>query len=247
MSRKVAFTVPAGSKNYNVNDQHSDDDMKTFVYPTFDDMFYNRDIVKVDKVSDHEYHDVRKLPMMLWKANINFVETLFPYRVETTSKLYTDLIAIRDDIARMNLPYLYDACFGMYYRKMKEFDRDMHYQPAFKTDYEAKQWNQKINKHGATAYRSIDFLLRFHMTRFQNFKDAICYPEGSKTRDIILQMRNGYYNHNQILTMLKNKQQIIEEVCKSDYKSQKADEKTKQKVESIVKHYVETEIYKELK
>lgn len=242
MDRQIVCTVPIGSKNYNVNDTNSDDDFKTYLYPTFDDMYHNRDFTKAYTGEvDHEFHDVRKMSMMLWKANINFIEALFPYRVETTSELYEELVNMRDDIASMNLPYLYDACFGMYFRKMKDFNRDIAY-----NDLSDKDAERKLHKHGATAFRTLDFLERFADNRFEDFGAAMRYQDAEPNRHLILEMRASEYSSGAILNKLHEKQARVE-LRKPEYRERSLNEEAKVKMERMVKHFVETEIMKEIR
>lgn len=244
MNRQIVCTVPVGSKNYNVNDHNSDDDLKTFLYPVFDDIYDNRDFTKAYTGEvDHEFHDVRKMSMMLWKANINFIETLFPYRVETTSELYQELVDMRDDIASMNLPYLYDACFGMYFRKMKNLDRDLNYGDVLDSDAERKQ---KLAKHGATAFRTLDFLERFADNGFANFESAMRYQDDDPNRQLILDMRASEYSTGAILNKIHEKKTAVE-LLKADYRSRSLNEEAKNKMERAIKHFVQAEIAKEIR
>ena len=81
--REVVFKALVGSHNYNLNTETSDKDYKYFVLPTFEDIYYNKTISKnvVSEDVDYTVHDIRKLPMLWWKTNINFVEPLFSREV----------------------------------------------------------------------------------------------------------------------------------------------------------------------
>lgn len=78
LKNKLFMSALVGSHNYNLNTEHSDLDYKYFVFPTFDDLYYKKEIAK-SKTSDYldyEVHDIRKLSQLWWKANINFIEVL---------------------------------------------------------------------------------------------------------------------------------------------------------------------------
>lgn len=76
--RKVALASLVGSHNYNLNTETSDKDYKFFVFPTFEDLYKNTKYVKsiVSDSVDYTVHDIRELPKLLWKGNINFLEVL---------------------------------------------------------------------------------------------------------------------------------------------------------------------------
>ena len=122
---------------------------------------------------DIEYHDVRKLSDMLWKSNVNFLEVLFSVEVEKYDELYDKLRSKREEIARMNLPYLYDACMGMFNQKYKEFKRDVAYEDE-SCVVPMKRQPEKVYKHAMPALRILDFLERYKNFNY-NFQLAIRY------------------------------------------------------------------------
>ena len=127
MNRKVSFKALVGSHNYNLQIESSDKDYKAFFLPSFEDLYSGEKYPKsiTSDTEDIEYHDIRKLPNMLWKSNVNFLEVLFSMEVYKYDELYDKLRSKREEIVRMNLPYLYDACMGMFKQKYKEFKRDI--------------------------------------------------------------------------------------------------------------------------
>jgi len=42
--------ILVGSHNYNLNNENSDKDYKIFVCPTFEDLYYNKKLSKVEKI-----------------------------------------------------------------------------------------------------------------------------------------------------------------------------------------------------
>lgn len=79
MNRKVSFKALVGSYNYNLQTESSDKDYKVFFLPSFEGLYsgekYSKSITS--DTEDIEYHGIRKLPDMLWKSNVNFLEVLF--------------------------------------------------------------------------------------------------------------------------------------------------------------------------
>lgn len=97
----VVYLAIQGSTNYELDvysdSYKSDFDMKAFVMPTFEDLYYNR---FTSKTYEQPYgqvtvHDIRMLPELMKKANPSYLEILFtPYYM--VNKDYEDLIhAIR--------------------------------------------------------------------------------------------------------------------------------------------------------
>lgn len=235
----VVFKSLVGSHNYNLNNEKSDKDYKIFYYPTFEDLYYGRinSVSKKEKGNDVEYHDIRKLPQMLWKANVNFIEVLFSKEVDvqTSSGLYNDLFERREQIARMNLPYLYDACNGMIHAKMKDADRDMNYVDSM------DGWKNQINKVSKSMYqvsRMHKFLRDYADGNFKSFAEAIDVENG-EDRDYLLKIKSGQVNPFTLFKMyeeLHNSNQNDE--LKKKYKEQAKDEKLYKEIEMLVQNYV---------
>jgi len=242
MERKQSFKVLTGSHNYNLNTADSDLDYKVFYYPTFEDL-YSGD--KSSKAStsveeDISFHDIRKLPDMLWKSNVNFIEVLFSQQVNTSDGLYKELIDKREGIARMNLPYLYDACMGMFYQKYKDYQRD---NKRLEQDQTNSELIKKVNKHAMSAFRILDFLYRYQHSDFNSFQNAIYYHEQDDYRDILFNFRKG--NIHEPENRLLQKKSIIEGF-KDRYKDKESDIGMKQYVDGVVRKYVREQIKNEL-
>ncbi len=90
--RKIVLKALVGSHNYNLATgvsvhsdtgiafPASDKDYKVFILPTFEDLYngemYSEQIIG-EKV-DWDIHDIRKLSSILFKANINPINTMYP-------------------------------------------------------------------------------------------------------------------------------------------------------------------------
>lgn len=231
--RKLCFKALVGSHNYNLNNEFSDKDYKIFFYPNFDDLYGGGQYSKafVSNVEDVEYHDIRKLPNLLFKSNVNFMEVLFSEEYEVYGReLFSKIIALRDDLAKMNIPYLYDACFGMYMQKMKEFNRD-------KVKDFADVLTSKTYKHAMSSYRILDFLDRYQKSTFSSFKQAMQYDAKDPVRSLLLDIRLGKYNFEQLEEMISKKEQVIRSF-QDIYKSVKVNETLKEKFEQLIKESV---------
>lgn len=244
VKRKPAFTASVGSSNYNTNDKYSDVDKKMFDYPSFEDYFSNRDFSKAyTGDTDVERHDIRKLPNMLWKSNVNFTEVLFANEFETYDNLYHDLRGKREDIARMNLPYLYEACMGMAARKEGDFIRDgvrYHQSPS-------EELLRKVCKHAATRYRIIDFIERYKENGFTSFADAMTYADDEHGREFILGLRSDPSpDLDLVKKMVDAKKELVALSCKEIYRSHEPDLDTFTFVTDTIKDYCIKRLKEEL-
>jgi predicted nucleotidyltransferase len=234
--RKDSFKALVGSHNYNLNTPESDKDYKVFFYPSFDDLYsgekYSK--AKTSETEDVEYHDIRKLPDMLWKSNVNFVEVLFSQEVIRYDGLYNALHSKREEIAQMNLPYLYDACMGMFYKKKKEFERDL-----YKDDW------KKVCKHVMSATRIVEFLERYISSNW-NFKEAIYYNNNEFNRNFLLNIRNGSFKSEDEFKVILDGSEKLLTCIKDIYKSKKEDLETKEWLYKVVRWEVEEQIFMEL-
>jgi predicted nucleotidyltransferase len=234
--RNDSFKALVGSHNYNLNTPESDKDYKVFFYPSFDDLYagekYSK--AKTSETEDIEYHDIRKLPDMLWKSNVNFVEVLFSVDVKTYDNLYKTLHSKREEIARMNLPYLYDACMGMFFKKKKEFQRDK----------ESDQ--KKAFKHAMSALRILDFLDRYEKTNFSSFENSIKYSKLDNAYYFLMDIRNGKYTIEQLENQFSLAEENTNYLLKDIYKKSNEDLETKEWLYKVVKWEVEEKIFTEL-
>lgn len=239
--RKVAFKSLVGSHNYNLNTPESDKDYKVFLLPSFDDLYFNKTFSKnyIGETEDFDAHDIRKCSSLWYKANVNFLEVLFSekFRVnsnlcERSKQLIYQLYDMRNDIAKMNLKYLYDACIGMHYNKMKYLEKGtegtQHLVDKF--GYDTKQ--------ALHAWRILDFLRAFADNGFNDFKSAIWYSEDNIKRKFLLDLKNGTYSLNEYKEIVANTFNHVEENYKEKYRSQKLDEDTNNKVLEIIKELV---------
>ncbi len=236
--RQWLIKALVGSHNYNLNTETSDKDYKAFVLPTFNDLYKGEKLSKCN-TSDEEdisIHDIRMLTNMLYKSNVNFIEVLFsneltinPNLSVSTFKIIKEIIENREEYAKMNLPYLWDACIGMYYQNVKK----MKY-----IDLKVSNYMLLDSKKVMTAYRILDFLNRY-ATFLQNsieepFKKAIYYNDSD--REYLLHIKN----ESNIVTAPKLLKDKFMEASKHEkfYKESKVNEKLKLELENDIKKIV---------
>jgi predicted nucleotidyltransferase len=243
--RKELFRALVGSHNYNLNTPESDKDYKIFVAPTFDDLYFNKQFSSsiIGETEDYDIHDIRKVSHLWWKANVNFVEVLFSEDVYLNKELdintrnYLQTIFYhKDEIARMNLPYLYDACVGMHITKKKQIEKGTAGTQHLvdKYGYDTKQALHSI--------RILDFLRRFADTEFTDFKKAIWYDDEDSNKQYLLDIKNGEFDKKHYYADAEFMLNIIENNYKEKYKSCKTDIETNNSLIDLVKEIVKIQI-----
>ena len=233
LNHKILFYSPFGSKNYNLNDSTSDNDIKIYVLPTFEDLYFKKEFSdsNIGKDLDYDAHDIRKLSILLWKSNINFIETIFSMRIEKSLNQYTtdNILKIyknRNKLAKMNLLHLWEACIGMHDNKFTnlvkgtEGTKDL----VEKYGYDTKQ--------ALHCYRCLDFLQKFLDNNFNDFEDAMFYDYGNE-RNFMLSIKYGAYSLEKFKELAIEKRLKIEPL-KNIYINQKADEELKNWLDDLI-------------
>lgn len=235
--RKVVFKALVGSHNYNLNDETSDKDWKYFVLPTFDDLYSGTKFStsKVGTEEDYDVHDIRKLTELFWKANVNFLEVL--YSKERVFPGYDHwilpMLAMKQDIVTMNLPYLYSACKGMFHEKMKRIQS-----PTSGTQ-------ELMDKHGYDtkqalhAFRILDFIVRFHEFNW-DFAKAMTYD--NYDHRALFSIKYGEFTLPEFKDMVNTMYTKYFLGLEETYKSKVPNLETKATLESLVKEMVRRNI-----
>lgn len=244
MDRKIAFKALVGSENYHLATEESDKDYKVFVIPTYSDLYYGKMYTRSisgNKV-DEEFHDIRKVVNLWWKSNVNFVEVLFSTEIfihedKNIKRALDTLLAMKQDIAVMNLPYLYKACKGMFLSKSKNIE---HGNSA--TTYLVDRYGYD-SKSAMHAYRILDFIERFAQNEFSDFEGAMKYDQ--QEREFMLAIKRGAYTKEEFTQLLKDKLKSFNELEKI-YIKQNTSEHTKMIMEGIIYEMTATNIRDEL-
>lgn len=184
-NRKTAVVARVGSHNYGLNNERSDEDYKVFVFPTFDDLYSAQMFTTPGKQSaemDFTAHDVRKLVEMVFKANLNFIEVLFSNKREVSPNL-EQLFDMRNLLAVMNLPALYNATMGMHFEKMAGLYKGTATTAA---DVERFGFDPKQAHH---AMRCLFFLERFMDTR--DFGRSIWFADNDPMHKTLMDLKAG--------------------------------------------------------
>lgn len=128
--REVVFIASYGSVNYGTNDETSDNDYKVFLMPTFEDLYKGKMFssnVKIDG-DDYEFHDVRKLETLFYKANPSYLEILVAKETWVNPKyksFWKFLMNNKYKLSKMNMKSYYKAINGVMMQKYKAIEKDL--------------------------------------------------------------------------------------------------------------------------
>lgn len=243
IERKIIFKCLVGSYNYNLNNENSDKDYKIFVLPTFDDLYFKEMYSKsiIGKYEDYAIHDIRKLTNLFHNANVNFLEILFSEELiipndlsDNTKNLINEIFSMRNDLARMNLSYLYNSCTKMHVNKrnsvLKSTEGTQYLVDKF--GYDTKQAQHSI--------RILDFLIRFADNNFSNFKQAIWYNDDEK--ELLSNIKEGKYSLEEYCDLCDKYFKKVENNYKYIYMNSCFQESTNNKLLEIIKMLVKENI-----
>lgn len=240
MARETLLKSLVGSHNYNLNTKDSDKDYKLFVAPTFEDLYKGEKFTEqvVTATEDYTIHDIRKLTDLLFKANVNFLEVLASNEIsirEDSSEL-EEILSLKNDIFKMNLPHLFNGCKGMHLQKMKLLDKGtegtQHLVDEF--GYDTKQ--------ALHAYRCMRVIVDFEETGFNDFEGAIRY--GGEDLEFMMSIRNGFFEKEVFENFAQHYRESTFMKLAEKYGQQPVNYELKEHLESLVMKLVEREIKK---
>lgn len=239
-SRKVIFKAMVGSHNYNLANKESDVDYKVFVAPTFEDLYknkeYHKSIISHSDGNDYDAHDIRKLTNLFYKANINFLEVLASkdIQLETDAEEILKIMSMKNEIFKMNLPYLYNACFGMHLTKFKQLEKGTEGTQHLvdKYGYDTKQ--------ATHAFRVLKFLKDFHDGSYNNFEEAIWYD--GEDLELMLKIRHGGFTLEEYKEFVLDYKDNVVNPLKDEYYSQKPNDELKEEIDTLLMKYIKKEI-----
>lgn len=189
--RQVVLWALAGSQNYGLATESSDEDHMAFVAPLFEDLYRGRTYHSqtITLTDDLMVHDVRKVPDLLWKSNPSFMEVLFSRDVRVpdifAAPFIRRILSMRGDIAAMNLPVMWRTTMGMHISRMGRLEKGTEStQPLVdRYGYDTKQ--------AMHAIRFLWVLRKFADSDFMDFGSAITAT--SEERESLLAIKSGRY------------------------------------------------------
>lgn len=216
-NRIELFTTITGSANYNLMNENSDIDKKTYVLPTMNDLYNKESICKVKhtKILDTEVSDIRRLISQLKKGSVNAIETLFSDGLEINPDLelqtylkLNKILQLKDEIARMNLVGVLHSLYGIAINNLNIVN-SIPYFEGIDYDYKGKRICQGI--------RGLLTIKRFADNKFTDYKSAIYYKDSEPDRQILMDIKNCKMHKDDIVILGTRLIQDIIENYKSLY------------------------------
>lgn len=197
-NRTIMIKSLVGSHNYGLNNETSDKDYKVFVAPTFEDLYTQQKHSSqiITETEDFAVHDIRKLPELLFKGNINYLEVLASNKMYLGNHEMAEFASVKELIFKMNLPQLYRACNGMFKNKMKLLGEGTEGTQHLvdKYGYDTKQ--------AVHAYRSVKVPVDFEATGFEDFHSSLRYS--GEDLEFMMSIRNGFFEREVFENFMKH-------------------------------------------
>ncbi|KYC77123.1 hypothetical protein B4092_4860 [Bacillus licheniformis] len=235
--REIVLKALVGSHNYNLATEESDKDYKVFVAPTFEDLYMGKEYSKsvITDSEDNDFHDIRKLSKLLFKSNINFLEVLASTEIEVANNPeIEEIYSMREDIFRMNLPYLYNACGGMHKNKMsllhKGTEGTQHLVDKF--GYDTKQAQH--------AYRCLKVIVDYAENKFEDFEAVIKYS--GEDKEFMMDIRNGVFEREVFENFIKHYHDSMFSHLKEVYHSHEPNLELKSKIDKLIMQLVKRKL-----
>lgn len=170
------FMALIGSQNYNIHTINSDADFKVIGAPTKHMLYTGKNLKEEVNVSTGilEYKDLRDYGYLLSSSNINFVETLFSKQIilldERFKSILEFLLENREQIARMNIPNLFNSSKGMANKGFNEANSK-------------PEWH----KPARNSLRVTLTFLRYAESDFNNYESALYFTGAEREKLLLLQ------------------------------------------------------------
>ena len=187
LDREIVLKALVGSHNYNLANEESDRDYKVLIAPTFEELYKGKMFAKdiITETEDNSIHDIRKLPNLFYKSNINYLEVLESSEliIPSGNPEIEKIVSLKKEIAKMNLPYFFSACRGMHMQKMSQINKGTEGTQHLvdKYGFDTKQ--------ATHAYRCMKVVVDFETTDFKDFGSALRYT--GDDLEFILSIRHG--------------------------------------------------------
>jgi uncharacterized protein len=238
LNREVVLKALVGSHNYNLATPESDKDYKVFIAPTFEELYRGHQFSKsiITPTEDNDIHDVRKLVDLFFKANVNFLEVLASKEliIPEGNPEIEEIVSLKKEIFKMNLPYLYKACGGMHRQKMsllnKGTEGTQHLVDEF--GYDTKQ--------ALHAYRCLKVIVDFENTDFEDFAGAIQYD--GEDLDFMLSIRHGDFKQEVFENFIKHYHDSTFVHLKEKYYAFEPDMELHSKIENLIMNLVKRKV-----
>lgn len=236
MNNKECVSYLIGSQNYNLHDSTSDKDYKSFVLPTFDDIYYG------NKLNEHVandkgikfYKSIKELPNLLFKkASFNNLELLYSVdkvRSERFIEIDDWLNNNRDEIFKANLPRLFDSTIGEAHSRIKNVSLGKSC-PSTVHLVEKYGYDTKDAMH---AFRQFLYLRDVYEN---NSPESIIFINNNN-RECLLDIKNGIYDKDECIKCMLSIIETLISSLKDYFHSFKFNEDLYQEFDNMIKQLI---------
>ncbi len=206
MQNNIAIKILIGSQNYNLADENSDFDFKKFIVPTYEDIYYNRNLNK--EVSDEKgnvfYKSLKDLPYILvdkcsW-SNIELLlsrERLWFGQTESLIEYIDDNL---NNIIIANPIKLWYSTLGEVKQRLNYIEKGT-YTAGTKHLFDKYGYDTKQAMH---TFRLLN-LMRDFIHQYPKISTDILYCD-DYTRDLFLDVKYGRLNKEECLINIRKKE-----------------------------------------
>lgn len=234
---KIIFTSLVGSHNYNLNTEQSDEDYKSIVIPNMEQIFSNKLANKslTSKERDESLVDIRTFRKEILSSSPNSIEMLFSLSMDYQegSKTIETLLSLREEIAGMNKPKLFDAYMGMAKGDKNKLEKPVHEGSSAKPYYDEHGYNTKVLVNIIRWYTTI---IRYAQSGFSNYADSIFVEED--LRNAILFAKHGGFTLKEAKAMIEGLESqaktFVKDYHSSEFNQELADKVTEMLYEELL-------------
>lgn len=209
------FRALIGSQNYGLATETSDEDFYVYHCPTFEEIYNNKSLVREEKTDNGIlfHKDIRSLPNMIKKSSFNQLEILWstqqdicdistfkPNQAFVFGELMGWLHKHRDEIARANLPRLFQSTMGELRHRFSDIGNDK-YTSGTKDLFKKYGYDTKNAMHGIRLCYMLEQLM-YPLPLGQIFEDTPIYTYDNIT---LLEIKAGAVTKDYILEVLNEK------------------------------------------
>lgn len=240
--REIALRTLVGVHKDNLNTLNDTRNHKVFTIPSKKDLISGHFLSsrKIEGEDVFDVYDIRLLPGMIFKSNLEILYFLYSINnkdAEYTNPLTEELLNLRDELAVINLPYLYKSTVGTYHE---------HINKLVEGEWDTQEL---VNMYGYDTYkaylifRSFVLLNHFNNNDFRNFGESLKME--SRERNIYQAFLYGDLTIEDMENEIIGNFHHMEHYVRPSYIRCKANHTLRKRLENVVHEYVREQIWGE--
>ncbi|MDY6093905.1 MAG: nucleotidyltransferase domain-containing protein [Candidatus Enteromonas sp.] len=222
INRKIVFAFLQGSQNYRLDTPSSDQDIKAFCIPSFEDFYQQK---QVSLTIDYPHgqvtiHDLRMLPKLLEKMNPTYLESFhslysFVRNESGVLEMGKSILspALFDELFRSNFDTWVRAAVSYFQKKQNEMHKATpNRAPVIaQYGYDVKSASHAFRMH-YLIHGLIDVGGEAVSNPFATYQKLLRFEGDSSTRNQILKIKNGECPEESILPELEQQEKELMEI-----------------------------------